>query len=155
MAIVAGQICCSACGTLKPLAEFAPSMAKSGNGCCRVCRRAMNKTAPTQAQLRKYNLKKYGITPEDYDSLLAVQGGACACCKAQRNLDGRRLYVDHCHSTGRVRGLLCYSCNTGIGSLGDDTKGLQRALCYLENPLHIVLNQIPDSKSGWSAGLVL
>ena len=79
-----------------------------------------------------YTLKKYGLSREDYTQRLSTQGGACACCGALRNEDGRRFYVDHCHVTGRVRGLLCYRCNTGIGSLGDNAEGVRRALDYLE-----------------------
>lgn len=80
---------------------------------------------------RRYNLSRYNISPEEYDRLLASQGGGCACCGAAENKNGKRLFVDHCHESGAVRGILCHRCNSGIGSLGDDVKGLRRALAYL------------------------
>lgn len=80
---------------------------------------------------RKYRLlRDFGITPDEYDTLLLGQGGVCAICEGD---DGRKLLaVDHCHDTGKIRGLLCRQCNTGLGSLGDNVAGLQRALAYLE-----------------------
>jgi hypothetical protein len=72
--------------------------------------------------------KHYGLSDEEYDTLLARQGGACAICR--RRLRGR-LCVDHCHSTGLVRGLLCRKCNLGLGCLVDDAASLISAFAYL------------------------
>jgi hypothetical protein len=84
-----------------------------------------------KAVTRKAKLKRlYGITPEDYDRMLVEQGGTCALCD-RKPREGRRLAVDHCHSTGRVRGLLCDIHNRAIGYLGDNEIGLQRALDYI------------------------
>ena len=58
----------------------------------------------------------YGITPEQYDEMLAAQGGVCASCGGQQRV-GRPLCVDHCHKTKRVRGLLCDACNVCAGHL--------------------------------------
>jgi hypothetical protein len=85
---------------------------------------------------RATNLKKlYGITIEDYDELYNKQNGLCAICGgegiAARELDRVLLHVDHCHETGKVRGLLCRRCNHGIALLGDNVEGLERALKYL------------------------
>jgi hypothetical protein len=74
---------------------------------------------------------KFKITPEEYAEMLSAQGGACACCGGV-NENGMRLAVDHDHSTGMIRGLLCGTCNTGIGALGDGADGVRRALAYLE-----------------------
>lgn len=70
---------------------------------------------------------------EEYEALLADQGGTCALCnsKPQDNPHGQ-LRVDHCHETGRVRGLLCHLHNTGIGMLGDTVEGLEQAIKYLK-----------------------
>lgn len=89
-----------------------------------------------RAAQRRHHLKsKYGITPEQYDALLDAQQGVCAVCRrpeTKHNQHGPcRLAVDHCHSTGRVRGLLCSECNTALGKLGDDPVRLRRALDYL------------------------
>lgn len=80
---------------------------------------------------RKTNLKtKFGITPEDYDHMFDQQSGACAICN-KPEVQNKRLAVDHCHHTGRVRGLLCSMCNTGIGKLNDDPNLLDKAAQYL------------------------
>ncbi len=70
---------------------------------------------------------RYGLSDADYDALLARQRGVCANCK--RN---RRLGVDHCHATGKVRGLLCGNCNRGLGLFHDDPELLRAAAAYLE-----------------------
>lgn len=81
---------------------------------------------------RAYNLARYGITPAEYDRLLASQGGVCACCGAAANRDGKRLFVDHDHETGTIRGIICINCNRGIAAMGDDIEGVKRALEYLK-----------------------
>jgi hypothetical protein len=61
---------------------------------------------------------RYGIGPEQYDDMLAAQGGGCAICGTSKpgNGKGNRYFdVDHCHSTGKVRGLLCRNCNVTVG----------------------------------------
>jgi hypothetical protein len=73
-------------------------------------------------------LKRYGLTPEAYDSLLESQGGGCAICGSTiADSRGNRPHVDHCHDTGKVRGILCGRCNMGLGHFGDDIE-----LAYLE-----------------------
>jgi hypothetical protein len=82
-------------------------------------------------------LRRYGLTPEDYDRMLQEQGGTCAICQLpERYIDARtgetrRLAVDHCHITGKVRGLLCGRCNRSIGQFADDHERLLRAAAYL------------------------
>ena len=77
---------------------------------------------------RKAMLKKYGLTVEDYRALQVKQDGACAICGAKL---GSALCVDHCHACGMVRGLLCLSCNTGLGHYRDDRRRLHAAVAYL------------------------
>lgn len=74
--------------------------------------------------------RKYGITIEQYDELLARQNNVCAICKFPCKT-GRRLAVDHCHETGKIRGLLCHDCNTGIGKLKESPDLLLQAHKYL------------------------
>ena len=77
-------------------------------------------------------LKRFGIKPGDYRRMLAAQNGCCAICGSDRSdKRGWRLHVDHCHETGRVRGLLCSNCNQGIGKFLDDPDRLERAALYL------------------------
>jgi len=72
---------------------------------------------------RAAHLRKNGWTVESYEAALIAQGGKCAnpgC--AVRHTDSKRLYADHCHTTGRPRVLLCSGCNTALGSLGEDSQ---------------------------------
>lgn len=83
---------------------------------------------------RRYALKKnFGITPEQYDQMLANQGGKCAICKSKNpSRSGSGFFaIDHDHKTGEVRGLLCSPCNSGIGMLRDSTSILRSAIKYL------------------------
>ena len=72
---------------------------------------------------------KYHITYEQYLALIAQAGGVCAICERPA-----RLFIDHDHSTGDVRGMLCNGCNSGLGMLGDNVKGVMAAVRYLETP---------------------
>lgn len=74
-----------------------------------------------------YHLRKYNISITEYNELLELQDRACAIC----NRTGQRLCIDHDRRTGKVRGLLCTSCNTGLGQFGDDVGYLHRAINYL------------------------
>ena len=78
------------------------------------------------------NLKRgYGITVDQYWEMLVLQLGCCRICGKQL-VGAKEPCVDHCHKTGRVRGLLCMACNKGIGLLLDDPNILRNALKYLE-----------------------
>lgn len=80
--------------------------------------------------------RDFGITLAKYNKMLDDQGGVCAICEkpefAKRSGKIRQLAVDHCHDTGRVRALLCTSCNPMIGYSKDDPEVLRRAAEYLE-----------------------
>ena len=76
--------------------------------------------------------QNYKITLEDYEALLAAQGGHCAMCPAAPDAQYHGvLHVDHDHGTGRVRGLLCHHCNTAIGLLREDANAAARMAQYL------------------------
>lgn len=80
---------------------------------------------------RKSALKsKYNMTLEEYEILFNNQDGLCAICQ-KREKQNKLLAVDHCHKTGKIRGLLCSVCNTAIGKLNDDPKLLDKAARYL------------------------
>ena len=81
---------------------------------------------------RENGLKRYGITQADYDRMLAAQGGHCAICPSTIP-GGNGIYfsVDHCHITGKVRGLLCHFCNVGLGHFNHDISRMQRGIDYL------------------------
>lgn len=77
--------------------------------------------------------RKYGLTFETRDALLASQGGVCKLCgRPVKFGTAGGAHVDHCHSTGRVRGILCQKCNTALGTLGDTAESLERAVRYLK-----------------------
>ena len=76
----------------------------------------------------------YGLTLEDYDKMLEEQGGVCAIC-GKPDPTHPNLAVDHCHITGKIRGLLCRVCNPAIGALGDDVDSLRKVIAYLQRSL--------------------
>ena len=98
-----------------------------------VAKREYLRTRPRDAT--RLNLKwKYGMTKDDFAELLAEQGGRCAICGTVSNADGSRLVVDHSHHTGYIRGLLCRTCNWGIGCLRDNPSFMDAAKAYLQKP---------------------
>ncbi|MCX4993427.1 endonuclease domain-containing protein [Streptomyces sp. NBC_00568] len=111
---------CINCRELKAIAAFQRDGRGGHRGKCRVCRSATHKVwreANKEKQAlyrRRFSLSTYGLTEEEYDVMLAAQGGGCAMCgKVCRT--GRQLAVDHDHLSGRVRGLLCVACNQALG----------------------------------------
>ena len=74
-------------------------------------------------------LKRFGLSRERYDAILAEQGGMCRICSAKPN--GRLLAIDHCHSTNAIRGILCGVCNVGLGHFRDNSDLLMAAAKYL------------------------
>ena len=89
------------------------------------------------AKGRKHHLKKrYNITQQDYETKLASQNHQCAVCGKHESLNTRGgkldpLHIDHCHKTNKIRDLLCYQCNSGLGQFKDDIETLQKAIDYL------------------------
>jgi hypothetical protein len=84
---------------------------------------------------QRNNLKKYGLTVDDYNNMLKKQQGNCAICSSSvshRTNTNYNLFVDHCHTTGKVRGLLCHHCNAGLGHMKDSKEFLERAIRYLD-----------------------
>jgi len=83
---------------------------------------------------RENQLKQnYGIDLEDYNEMLNKQNACCAICNTQPIVGRGLLHVDHCHDTGKVRGLLCHYCNMSLGGFRDDIKILRAAIKYLKN----------------------
>ena len=77
-------------------------------------------------------LKRYNITLEDFNKLYLYQEGKCAICKKSINKE-KEAHVDHCHDSGKVRGVLCDNCNRGLGNFQDNIKTLQQAIDYLNS----------------------
>lgn len=104
----------------------------------RAASRKWRKGNPEALKLSSRNTKlklKYGVTRRQLDDIYAHQRGECAVCRRQISWDSTekntKPHIDHCHETGVVRGLLCLTCNTGIGMLGDSVSLLDAAKSYL------------------------
>ena len=109
----------------------------SRHGWCKPCRRASSarfqKSPKGQESYRKSHLRKrYGVTPEFVDALLLAQGGVCAICKRDKHQRQRNWHIDHDHVTGAVRGVLCATCNQGLGQFKDSADMLRSAAAYLD-----------------------
>jgi hypothetical protein len=96
-----------------------------------VCKRQSRKVSKQKRM--EYRLRKeFGLTLEEYQCIGDRQKWKCAICGADKaDARGHRLHVDHCHATGKVRGLLCGKCNTAIGRFKDSIEYLHRAVEYL------------------------
>lgn len=145
---------CVLCKEIKPESDFTRNKGFH-DGLDRTCRACAaernaaytraNREALNASALRRYHantdryadysLKRhYGMSRGDYDRMLAEQGGRCAICGSTSPNGVRisRFHVDHCHETGRVRGLLCENCNKGIGLFHDNPDLIMLAIKYLE-----------------------
>lgn len=157
---------CARCLVEMPLAGFSVDAGCAG-GRCSICRQCMSEyhkrrsrsDLAYQSGIRRRRLayanhardaflrRSYGITLVDYSEMLKAQGGLCGICKRSEshksNGRPRALSVDHCHNTGVVRGLLCRSCNSAIGRVGDCVLRASTALVYLHEPP--VMIPMPDT----------
>lgn len=119
----------------RAMATCHPERPLAGLGLCSTCYarqdRAKNAEKYKQAG-RRYSLKKfYGMALDEYDVLFAAQGGLCLICS--RPVEGERgLAVDHCHKSGKVRGLLCRPCNSALGLFEDSIERMQNAIAYVQ-----------------------
>lgn len=129
---------CTKCGKWLCLLEFSKDSYKFDGlqSLCKECYNLKEKldypkiAGRRSGDMRVKHLKKaYGLTQEGYDAMLEEQGGVCAICGASPN--GKNLAVDHDHVTGKVRGLLCFKCNYGLGYFQDSRDLLAKASEYL------------------------
>ena len=99
---------------------------------CKVCQYEYRKANPERSNFTawRYGLAKIGLIPEVYFDMLDKQGGVCAICK-RTEPSGKKLAADHCHTTGKIRGLLCRNCNVALGLFQDDPVRILIALDYL------------------------
>ena len=109
---------------------------------CKECAKGFVKQSPSyQTEVRReyaakrerdrngWRKRRYGLTEEQFLTILKQQNCVCAICETKP--DQRTLAIDHCHETGKVRGLLCMNCNTALGKFKDDVALLQKAISYL------------------------
>ncbi len=130
---VSGLKQCCRCKTEKPIAEFNKRL-RSADGLRNECKKCGNsaeasyrRTHTSQESFRRIKAK-YGLDRAGYDQLLTNQSGLCAICRRPT----LAFDVDHDHKTGAVRGLLCHTCNIGLGSFKDNVEYLANAIRYLE-----------------------
>lgn len=136
---------CKRCGESKPLTEFSLQTARGSTypvARCEPCHRIWNKeryatkyaakrkARYSTAARRERTITDYGITEAEYGTMLESQGGCCKICRRDETL-----FIDHCHTEGHVRGLLCTQCNVALGMVRDDPTVLDRMKEYLLNGL--------------------
>lgn len=145
---------CPNCNVEKPHSDYWIRRDRNAPaGRCKECstaaQRAWRRSKPDYERARyqlvkvetreRHLLRKYGVSLADYDRMLVAQNGNCAICQApEAEQHNGVFHVDHCHTTGRVRGLLCRGCNHMLGVVGDNPAVLERAITYLSVP------QIPE-----------
>ena len=125
---------CSRCKVSKPLSEYRKrSAAKDGHqSACKTCVDATKRVRPNYKEYETKLKRVYGIDLDQYHSMLTKQGGSCKICGTTDPSCGRTYFcVDHDHKTGKVRGILCNDCNTGIARFKDNIDFLQNAINYL------------------------
>lgn len=130
---------CSKCNTLKPIGDFYKNKSRR-DGKAVFCKTCWEKEyVGKRAEVKKVQLQhKYGVTWENYLEVLDYQEYKCAICKRDINAAGTRdtksdtAHIDHDHETGKLRGILCTQCNSGLGSFRDSIASLQNAIKYLE-----------------------
>lgn len=149
---------CKECRRTKLAADFYSDHWRKYVSTCAACRapgrdrKIAKRAAMGPEGVRAENLRtKYGISATEYDGLRERQGYRCAICNGHEDdlprtnvgrppKDGRaaalafKLVVDHCHESGRIRGLLCNPCNSALGLLKESESALKRALEYLGSP---------------------
>ncbi|MET9255914.1 endonuclease VII domain-containing protein [Streptomyces sp. NPDC003717] len=116
-----GHKLCRTCGQVKPHSEWHRN-ATASDGLATRCK------ACKAVQGRRGHLKRqYGLTEDEREALVSAQRGVCCICLA-----ASPVHVDHCHETGRVRGVLCFSCNAALGQFKDQPEAIRRAAAYVE-----------------------
>jgi len=126
---------CGLCRQIKALEQFYSNTRNfSGrNYRCIACVKASPRSDNYRVRFERELKKKYGISAEDWARAFNRQDGLCAVCHQKLIDDGRNgLHTDHCHRTGRFRGLLCGACNLAAGALKDSPKNALALFLYLQ-----------------------
>lgn len=133
-----GKKQCSRCKRRKPFSDFKAAKKTYDGlyGWCRACcsqrHRELDTPAKRAAAAARIRDLNHGLAEGDYDRMLADQGGGCAICGRDQCTSGNALAVDHCHTTGKIRGILCAPCNQALGLMADSPERLRSAVTYLE-----------------------
>ena len=126
---------CNRCQCELDDTNWYPSASKRRWLICKDCERKRQAVYRSENPRVVYNQncrKKYGIEYDEFISIFNSQGNVCAICKSSNSgRKGKKMCIDHCHTTGLVRGILCHKCNVAIGLFNDDIQTIQNAKDYL------------------------
>lgn len=141
---------CNRCEIIKPLTEFHKNRRRADRATfyCKACNHEYDQASRERDPVKYATIRrkaaykhllrtKFNLTVEQYEAMVADQNGVCAICKRPQNIVTKwtvrspNLGVDHDHETGKIRGLLCNSCNSGLGNFQDDISRLTAAVEYL------------------------
>lgn len=116
---------CYICNRVKPASKFyiSNSTADGLHPCCKKC--------SNEHALQNQHKRKFGITAEESKALLKAQGYKCAICGRKRSKK-RKLAIDHNHTTGKMRGIICIQCNSMLGHAKDNIETLKSAIVYIK-----------------------
>lgn len=122
--VPSGHKRCPRCGEIRPHSQWERNKTSSDGWAsyCRDCRAQRNRAS--------YFKRHYGITEDERDAMIEAQGGSCLLCRI-----APAEHVDHDHQTGKVRGVLCFSCNAALGQFKDRPDVMRRAAAYVEGNL--------------------
>jgi hypothetical protein len=134
-----GTKTCTKCNITKDITEFYKRGGKvspnTRHNHCKECTKNRVSATPSIVKREQALKRMYGITQQDYDRMIIEQNHQCAICKTT-DPGGRHntnyFVVDHCHTTGKVRKLLCHHCNTALGLVGDNISTLEKMIEYLK-----------------------
>lgn len=115
------SIRCNRCNVLKPRI---PNNFRPNRRICRECERK-------ESRERSFKLVR-GITYAERDLLLQEQEGRCKCCSKETSGSKKGWHVDHCHTTGKIRGILCANCNIALGQVNDSVEHLEQLIDYIK-----------------------
>ena len=143
--------CCSVCKVLLSLDKYHKSKStKDGYSYrCKNCDYQARIKYRTERKLqyqtvtrKEYRKRVYGLSDDSFNTLWKKQKGKCPICDktltdalGNKHLPSKAV-IDHCHKTGKIRGILCTMCNKGLGLLGDNINGLKKAVQYLNAEVH-------------------
>ena len=125
---------CHKCGETKPRSEFAKAtrLPDGLQAACKKCKNAYYKN--NYDKWRESDIKRrYGLSIEEYNKLKAEQNSCCFICGKSEKDNNRSLAIDHCHSTNKVRKLLCDTCNRVLGLIKEDAEVLSNMIHYLKD----------------------
>lgn len=129
---------CFKCKKDLPKEQYFPSMWNGKNYTCKTChvaRTLKHRQKHPEKERARWRMRKYGVTVDKYNKMFEAQKGRCDICGrsiVMNDKKARAPHIDHCHSSGKIRALLCIHCNTMLGSAMDNPAVLRSAAKYIE-----------------------